>query len=242
VGARHFTSTDHISLSLGALGFVFGPGTIAAVVRRSVDGADHDAFSVGTTASGVNVAMFVNGTTNVLTLFVGPALGGSGTGITIAAADGWQLLAMSKASGSVAARGHRYVYTTGVWTHTNSGTARANPPAPTTAAEIGQDFGGGSNWNGDIAVVGTWNTVLSDADVEKLLLDTSFTAWNSFPGLKGHWSLTQDVTAQTVTDATGGGANQSAISGTSVVADSPFLQPPPPKADRRELVYMRRNQ
>jgi hypothetical protein len=236
--ARHFTaaSSEKIVLSLGALGFAFGPATVAAVVRASSDGASKTVNGVGPSGS---LWTFYCPTSNQVTLYNGTG-GASSATITLLVSDGWCLIGAGKATGSVAARIHKYVYTTDTWLHADTG-ALADSGVPATSAAIGAASSTGNvPWNGDIAAVGIWNVVLTDANVESLAHNVTLNNWNQVDGLKGFWTLDQPDVTLTVTDQTGGGANQTSVTGTTIVTDTPNLVPPVPKAPG-SFVYDRTN-
>jgi hypothetical protein len=123
-----------------------------------------------------------------------------------------------KASGTVAPRYHKYVMNTGAWTHSTGATTlgAGTTPGASGTWRFGQwqttDFA-----NGSMAAAAAWSgRNLSDAEAESLA--GGFTAWWSLnPG--AFWMFDQSVTTQAVADLTGNGANQSAITGTTVVLD-----------------------
>jgi hypothetical protein len=130
-----------------------------------------------------------------------------------ATADNWTLIVGSKAGGSATPRGHKYVYDTNTWTHANGDDSTGNGAGNTANVRIGRWGSASEYFNGDIAIAAVWNRVLSDAEVENLAF--SFQAWVAAAPIAG-WLLDQSATSQTLVDWTGGGANESAITGTSV--------------------------
>jgi hypothetical protein len=72
-------------------------------------------------------------------------------------------------------------------------------------------------FGGDIAAAGMWGRVLSDAEVE--LLTFTLIGWHAAVPT-ALWHLDQSATTQGVSDLTGGGANQSALTGTTVSTNS----------------------
>jgi len=213
--ARTFAraTVDRVTLSIGALNFV-PPVTLAALVRKTTDLQGEVIFRAGTGAGASwwlnsraadNKLEFSNQTTQAVAATM-----------TLTVADGWCLVGTSKATGTVAPRFHKYVISTNTWTHENSGTTIADPTTPGTNAFIGSS-GASSGFDGDIAVEGVWNVVLSDAQVETLPF--SLAAWRQIDP-KGLWLLDQQATAQKVRDLTGNGANESSLTGTSVATTS----------------------
>ncbi len=210
MSVRHFTaaSSEKITCSLGAMNFVMGPGTIAAVFKTPAVFVTGNFFSSG--ASGpVSWAGAVDNTGK-------PRLGTNGTnataGATALAVSSWYLVALTKATGTVTPRVHIYDYAAVTWVHENAGGTLGDSSTPITRCAIGVGASGAAGfWDGDIAAVGGWNVVLTDSQVQDLLLFLPAVA-------KGLWRLNQDVTTENVLDMSGGGANQSAIVGTSITA------------------------
>jgi hypothetical protein len=135
----------------------------------------------------------------------------------------WVWIVGSKAAGASIPRWHvQNVTTGGAWTDAN-GTATVNDLSG-AATEIivgGQSFSGGAGttWRGSMAVLATWASVLSDTQVHSActLLASDLIAASP------NWMvrLNQASTATSVTDDTGGGGNQTSLSGTSVDSDVP---------------------
>jgi hypothetical protein len=141
------------------------------------------------------------------------------TATTLTRAMGWGCIGWTKATGTVAPRIHKYLYGTNVQTHANATTTAANGTAATGGTlRLGSfQTGDGIFLDGDIAVVGIWNRVLSDVEVENLPF--SLQAWfASAPS----WLvvLDQDAVGQKVRDLTGGGSNETGRTGTAVTAQS----------------------
>ena len=213
--ARTFASasSEVITLSLGALGFAFGPGTMAFIGKAASDAAVKYGLNAGT-ANTTNVSLGLNAS-NVVSCSMGNSARAGST--TVVAADGWFLLGMSKATGTVLPRFHIYKYGTNTWVHENAGSSIANV-TPAVAAHLSGQKGSTNFWNGDIAVAGFWNVVLTDAQFEAIAF--SLPPWFAPAQPKGLWILDQSAVGQLVPDLSGGGANQSAITGTAVSANS----------------------
>jgi hypothetical protein len=234
--ARTFNgSTDKVTVAKASAGIALGPFTIAAIVKKTDNGAVDSAilggdaadpawsFYINNSSGGANAdyMAFYNHTV--------PAYD-PGTATKVVTADGWVCIGVSKATGSVVPRWHRYAYSVGTWLHLDSGVSQANPPAPTTSLFIGED-GSGSFFKGDIAAIGVWPAVLTDQQFEALAYDLM--AWWQVSPI-GLWLLDQSATGQKIRDLTGLGANESAISGTAVGTSSvpvfsygaPVLGPP----------------
>lgn len=78
-------------------------------------------------------------------------------------ADGWACIGLSKASGTVTPRFHKFVYSTGVATHENATGTEADGTAGGTRNII---LGSSVAVGGSYAVAGVYNRVLSDSEFE----------------------------------------------------------------------------
>lgn len=216
--ARSFNGTsDQITLAMTSQVEACRFGTLVAVVRRGNntnwngpltrrDGSTPlNYLDVAPTSHATNNAIWahyagnVNGTPKLLT------------------ADGWCIIAATKPTGSQTVRIHKYVFATSTWTHTDT----------TATADTGGAVGGsvvignvaGDFWLGDIDVCAIFAAALSDANIESLV--SSLSAWDTL-GPAGMWVLDQASTATAVTDRTGNGSDQTALSGTTVTPGSPL--------------------
>ncbi|MFF0867620.1 hypothetical protein ACFYUV_38065 [Nonomuraea sp. NPDC003560] len=207
--ARTFDGVDDsIGVAVTGLAAQTTAGSYVAVMRRN---GTTLATAIGLNTSGaarVAELALVN-TTNVLRL---RAATSAQSAFTVTSSDGWVLVAATKAAGSATPRMHKYVYSTGAWTHQDGSAA---------IADAGPVGGGtaffGSASDSDIAAVGIWDRVLSDGEVESLA--HSLVAWSASAPV-GMWVLDQADTAQTVPDWTGRGGQQNSITGTIVATSS----------------------
>jgi len=210
--ARGFDATDDVvTCALGACGFAFGPGSMAVLVRLGATTPAQHFMSVGLAGNTARYGMNGSGA-DVFRAHIGTT---QITAPTIAITGGaWQVLAVSKATGTVAARFHKYLYSTDAHSHENDDATVANSSAPTTNVYLGTD---GTvtvdGLDGDLLIAAVWDVVLSDAQFEALPF--SLAAWFAVQP-KGLWLLDQDTTAQKVLDLTGGGANETALAGTTI--------------------------
>jgi len=218
--ARTFNGTsDKITLRLGALGFAFGPGTIAALLRVSSLASNRHLFSVGV-SSGARHRFSVM-STGVLRLACD---GNTADSAATVATARWYLVAVTKASGSVAPRFHFYDIAANTWTHQDSGSAIANSSVPITEAKIGCDIDHTGFYAGDIGVLAEWDVALTDAQVESLPFGIG--PWLTPGQPKALLVLDQAAVTQAIPDLSGNGSNQSAIAGTTVTAASVPLWTP----------------
>lgn len=203
-------SDDTITLALGSL-VAFGPGTVAAIVKRASDTTNDFLFAAGSVV-GQSYEFYVWNDDSISLDINGNA---GFSALTLLAANDWALIAATKATGSVAVRFHKYVFSTTTWTHTD-GNALANGSAPATAAYMGSTRAAGGPWHGDIAVGGVWNVALSDVQLEGLT--AAITAWEDLNPI-ALWLLDQTVTTDPVLDRIGN-ADETALVGTTVVEES----------------------
>lgn len=141
------------------------------------------------------------------------------TSMPYAVADNWVLDGFSRAGGGVAqpVTGHHYVYDTATWTHPALGNV-GDGGAAADSVYHGQLFSAGEFLNGRLAVIGVWPSVLSNAQVEGLT--GGLAAWSALSPA-ALWAYNQAATTDPLTDLTGHGADQLAITGTTVSTDVP---------------------
>lgn len=214
VNVRSFNGSSSITLAPGGLaGLTFG--TVAAVVRRADNAGWHGIFAArssgGTPETYLDSAPSTHGTDRAIWCSYN---GTTNSGATKwSAADSWCLIAVTKATGSATPRFHKYVYSTGVWTHTNGAAALPNATSPSSSGSLVLGNVAGDALVGDLAAVAVWMTALSDAAVEALA--PNWPAWLA-AAPQAAWLLNQASTGTSVPDATGGGATQTALTGTTV--------------------------
>lgn len=214
--ARTFDGAgDRLTVSIGLTGFVMGPGTAAAIVKRGADGAIHSIFHAGAATSGANRWMLRMDAANKIDLATPTAV--AAATLTVTVANGWSLIAASKASGTSTPRFHRYIFSTNVWSHEDGASTLADSGTPITTSCMGEQASGSGDYNGDIAIAGIWNVVLTDTQIESLAF--SLQAWFQVQP-KGLWLLDQAATTHKVADLTGGGARESALTGTTVATSA----------------------
>lgn len=209
--ARHLAggTTEYIRLAK-ANSLFLPPFTVAAITLRGANAADHTLYTAGQTATLWN---FGPASSNVLRFWNGTSTADSA--LTFTVADGWSLIGCSKDTGTVAPRFHKYTYAGNSWTHQNSGTSVANY---SVSSSEGPSLGYIANsYNGELALVGLWNVILTDAQVE--CLPFSLASWFQVNPM-GLWLLDQASTSQKVLDLSGNGSHENGISGTSVSTSS----------------------
>ncbi|MEV8636873.1 hypothetical protein AB0395_35045 [Streptosporangium sp. NPDC051023] len=212
---RTFNGTsDNLRASIGAFSSATAFGTMACIYK--INSAKlQGLLGTYTSAGAVTWALELD----AAGVMQGGNDSGASNGPTVSVADGWCIIAYGKASGTVAPRYHKYVLSTGVWTHSSGASTLANGTT-TPGASGGWRFG---QWQtvdfaaGTMAAAAAWTgRTLSDVEVETLA--GGLTAWLSLaPG--GMWVFDQHATTQAVVDLTGNGANQTTVTGTTVSLD-----------------------
>jgi len=207
----HSFHTDYIAFSPGnAAGLDGGPQTLLVLFK--VDSTTDNALIVGRNVSNATV-WSVNPASDNKVYF-----SASGFAATVTLSNGvWYLLALTKANGSAAVRAHLYNYDAATWSHTDYGTVNDSSAGPITEYRVGW-IDSADRLDGKLAAVGLWGSVLSDGQIEGLT--AALSAWKALSPA-ALWGFSQASVATPVPDLTGGGANQTDISGTNVSADEP---------------------
>lgn len=190
-----------------------GPITIAAVLRL---GDTTDGSLIYAEASGGGERFYMG-------VFGGSyhyAPGGMGPQNTVSAStsDSWHLVATTKASGTAAPRGHKHVYDTNAWTHTDAGGSVGDGSTLGAGAVFRLATWAQSEFlNAHIAWVGIWTRAMTDAEVENLASSLQAVLASAPAAL---WLLDQSATTQAVVDLVGtahqSSATDVAVSGESV--------------------------
>ena len=207
--SRHFARVagELITMGIGSLGFAFGPGTWAGIVKRNSDLDDPGVIGVG---AATDWAVFFEVANDYISFYNGAAT--VDAAIPFVTADGWCLLGVTKATGTVAPRIHKYVYGTGQWTHANATGTVANSGVPATSFTIGD---GNAKLDAEMKIQGVWDFVLTDAQFETLPFRIK--PWLTVGQPRTLLPLEQSSTSIPVLDlGTVPRATQTAISGTSI--------------------------
>jgi hypothetical protein len=141
------------------------------------------------------------------------------TAVSTAAADGWLLLAVTKASGSSNPRYHKYSLDTDTWTRQNAPDPLFDGPVTpgTDTIRFGLHHNGGRPLACKLALFALYNVALTDGQLDGIATaSTTFSLLNTGASDPlGLWEFTQASTGTAVVDLVGD-ADQVAISGTSV--------------------------
>lgn len=205
------TTLDMITFGVGAAPPDQGPITIAVLAK---------ATGVGTNTSYMIQGM--NGSTAVWSflfsnnaggkMFIEGDFGAGGAGLT----TDWAWYVITKAAGSALPRfSSKDVTTGGAWAHANGTFSVGDGTGPITSIRVGSNNALGTTFRGSIAVIGLWDTQLSDADVE-LACTLAYSDIVTTKAAKWAVKLNQASIATSVTNDAAGGGNQTAISNTAV--------------------------
>lgn len=215
---REFDGVDDaLSTATGALS-TNAFGTFAALVRRTALAEWQTALGLHSSAGvGLNLFGVAGGNQSVLY----HANGTESTGPLISDTTNWRLIVVRKASGTATPRFSVYNYGTGTWTHANGSAALPNWTAPGTGGSVRFIFGLFDPFQGRIAARAAWNTVrwtadaAGDAALAAAGLEDALQSWiDADPD--ACWHFNQPV-ATAVADLTGGGADQTSITGTTAI-------------------------
>lgn len=204
---RDFNGSSHQWVgAAGANGITFG--TIAVIARTDTDGAAKFVYMNRDTAA--NRAGLGKEASNALSgRYSGAVIAPT---ITWTAADDWVLVAMAKATGTATTRFYKYVFSTDTWSIEDDDATIANANSAFTQTNIGHRAND-QRFDGQIAVVGVFNYKLTDEQIA--LLPFTLMAWHAL-GPVGLWLFDQAATTMPVPDLTGGGADETTLTGTSV--------------------------
>lgn len=208
--ARNFNgTTDFVSGLIGDAAATTAI-TIAGIVRRNANGSSDCIWNSNTALNSPKLALYVNA---VNTIVLETNAGNTSTStMTYLTAEGWALIAGTKPAGTSVARLHKYVYGTDTFTHENGTGNCLDVSFSATEWQIAK-YSTAAWLAGDVELVGVWKRELSDAEIETL----PFTLQNWYAAApNGLWHLDQSLTTQNVVDATGGGASQTALTGTTI--------------------------
>jgi hypothetical protein len=205
-------NNDEIRCSIGACTITTAI-TLAIVARRT---------STGYSAL---LALHTSGGTATFALEVEDNAGGNSvdfTGkvdhaLTCPTTDGWVLIAGGKAAGTSTPRLHKYVYSTNAWSHVNAGSTLADQSSVSGGTVRFGEWQDTDDFAGDLAVAAVWNRLLTDAELEQLPF--TLQAWYA-SAPSGLWLFDQSAVTQPIADLTGGGANESARTQTTVSTTS----------------------
>jgi hypothetical protein len=217
MAVREFNGTsDNIVHSTGGLsGMTYG--TVAIIFKTSTTTGDRQYHCLITSGAGF-AGNPAGQRDNKLVTFSG---GYSTLASPTLTTDRWWLAVMRKDTGTVNPRWSVYDFTGDAWVHGNGDVARADWTAPGASGTIECQFGGAEHWSGRLAVRASWTNEVhwtadasGDTAIEAAGLETSLQNWvDETPDAL--WAYNQDPLS--AVDDIVGGADQSSVSGTTVV-------------------------
>ena len=221
--SRRFHSDSSVICAVGTGGIATmpqGAWTIAWLARRGQDGDWDTLGSFETSTNNTNAGSQVRNNNDTAAYFGVSSTGTQNTdsanGAVFRAADGWCVVAITKAAGTVAARSHRVRLDGGLAaSHLDTSTTHANGNAITGGRLQFGRWQSTDHYGGWIALAGAWNSVLSDADIEGLTAGLS--AWTALSPI-GLWRFDQASTGTAVVDEIAD-ADQTSLVGTIADAD-----------------------
>ncbi len=216
--ARYLDGTGFtgIETSSGQLGGTVTAWSFGYVLRMSVGGRFQRIFRMSNGGTGYLTSLITD--TGLLRIF---SDANSVDSTFIASAGEWLLLTGSKAAGTQPISAGMYRYSTDTWSRETLA-SRGDPVGAATTINHGYHVtASGVGLDGDLAVGALWKRSLTATEFDSL--PYSIAAWLSLAP-SGLWAFDQSLTSQALLDLTGGGANQTAISGTSIsTASVPIL-------------------
>jgi len=192
---------------------------MAAVVRTNVldatwqtilsleNGGSFGSLEVATTAGG-ELFIYIDGDES----YGGPIVAGE-----------WLMVAVTKTAGTSVPRMHVYRYSTGTWVHEDGDAPVGDVSTVVQTVAFGAWEQTQDPWDGQIAAVAMWDAALTEQQLDGLT--ARLADWLT-SGAVAVWPLGTDP----VVDATGGGADQTGGSGTTVVDDPNLPFDPSPSS------------
>jgi hypothetical protein len=210
--ARNFDGTDDVLVvSAGGMSAIDGGAATLAFILKLNDTTNGSVINLRTSAGALVVQ--INADSGEWFFETTDSFRSLGTAST---ADNWHLFGATKANGNSTPRWHKYVYDTNTFSHGNASSAFNDSSAAVGASGTCQ-FGRYQSISEyramELAIAGVWDRVLTDAEFENLAF--SLQAWYASAPAAA-WLFDQSATGQTVMDFTGGGANQTSVTGTAV--------------------------
>lgn len=143
-------------------------------------------------------------------------------GVTITSADGWVVLAITKATGSVTPRAH--IYKGGSWTHANMAAAVPNLNNADAIRFGGDGAVAGDPLDGRLAFAAWFGAELSDGTIESVAMDGDLLLAQS---PNAFWMFDQPVVTEEVRDLFGANDQTSRTGSTVVIENGPSFWKPP---------------
>jgi hypothetical protein len=212
ITARRFDGVDDfLTTSIGSCN-LSGALTVAALFRRRDPGLSGRVVANGEPGFVLRMQFGWNASDQV---FFSTTGAGRTSTVTISPQDGWVIVAVTKAAGTVTPRAH--IYKGGAWAHENLSGTVPDPTADQANVHFATNILAVDAV--DIAVAGEWTSELSDGNVETLSANRLTQDWADLSP-QGLWDFNQASIATPLTDLIGT-ADETAITGTEVIDDGP---------------------
>jgi hypothetical protein len=212
VSTRASADNSEIRCAIGACNLI-GALSMAMIAKKNADGVwqalmgNHDSGDLGRPSTEFNPS-------NQFVFDVATASANSGA-TTLTIADGWVLVGVSKATGTVTPRLH--IYKGGVWTHAAMSGSVGNPATQAGGTVRFFEYQDSDDFNGWIAVAGQCPSELADATFETLV-DTNRVAWDAAFAAGGVWEFDDNPL---VDYSAAGTANEIVRTATAPSSDNP---------------------
>lgn len=209
-------TTDYLELDpVDYNGVAIGDLSWVAIAKRNGTGTFRAAVSIDGGAGGEWEFMAGGGTSTNIGIYMEPSTVSSADGLYVVG-NGWYLISITKADGNTTPRFHTYRYDTTTWNHADG--VSLNETATPSGARmwIGTYANAFDFLDSDLACVGVWRDVLSDAELEGMT--ATIASWDALSPTSV-WLLNQTVVTDPVLDRFSN-ADEIARSGTTVVAES----------------------
>jgi hypothetical protein len=228
VAVREFDGTDDaIALLPGALATATsGPYTYAVLAKRQ-ENSENGLFAIGPsfTVSGSafsvgKASMWCGNTTSTGVKMQTTATNCTST-LLWTQADDWCVIVLTKATGAVTPRYHKRVLGTSTTTRQSSAANGSDLAFASGDRIVIANDQFANRFAMRLAVFAFWPVTMSDGEVDALWAGLATNDWynHSVGTPLGLWEFNQANVADDVLDLTGGGADETGIVGTTVIAD-----------------------
>lgn len=209
-------TSDAITLALGAAGGIAGGAfTVAFLIDWDTSDDGGPLYAQG--SGGVEYGLGVDNAFEHLRLRVDDVTR-TFANVGDARADGWHLFAVSKDAGASIPRMHQWDKNDLIWTHVDGDGTLGDGTTTLQSFKLGTRANA-AFLDGRLAVVGLFPHSYTNAGIEAAGLESALQNWLD-QGAIACWPLNQESVSTPVEDITGGGANEIAITGTTVVVGS----------------------
>jgi hypothetical protein len=218
IDVREFTQGQYVQWSIGTGGLAtlaqgaFTVVAIAKIVTLADDGCVFDLSNAGTSR-----ALFGHTSGGAMRYLRG-SFDSPGDGPSWTAADGWVIVAWTKAAGTAVVRYHKCVMSTDAWTHQDSAGTIDDDDNTCTFASTRPNGDGDLVLRGRRAALAAYSSVLDDTAIQALR--DNWADWLA-AGPIDAWRFDQASTSEAIDDQTGNGADQTTLVGSTVVTDDP---------------------